>query len=129
MKVEVLIAQLCMTLCNPMDCTPPGFSVQGILQVRILECVAIPFIFPSQESNPDFLCCRWILYHLSHQGSPVIATHNKWFSVFIFPCHDFFRVLKGLVTLCCSPWGRRVKHDSATEQQYVENHCCIIIST
>ena len=37
-----LIAQLCPTLCNPLDCSPPGSSVQGILQVRTLEWVAMP---------------------------------------------------------------------------------------
>ena len=39
----VLIAQLCPTLCDPMDCNPPGSSVHGILQARILKWVAIPF--------------------------------------------------------------------------------------
>ena len=34
--------QSCLTLCDPMDCSPPGFSVHGILQVRILEQVATP---------------------------------------------------------------------------------------
>ena len=34
--------QSCLTLCNPMDCSPPGSSVHGILQARILEWVAIP---------------------------------------------------------------------------------------
>ena len=42
-KVKVLVAQLCPTLCYPMDCSPPGSSVHGILQARILEWVAIPF--------------------------------------------------------------------------------------
>ena len=41
--VKVLVAQLCLMFCNPMDCSPPGFSVHGILQARILEWVAIPF--------------------------------------------------------------------------------------
>ena len=41
--VCVLISQLCLTLCDPMDCSPPGSSVHGILQARILEWVAIPF--------------------------------------------------------------------------------------
>ena len=41
--VYVLVAQLCPTLCNPMDCRPPGSSVHGILQTRMLEWVAIPF--------------------------------------------------------------------------------------
>ena len=42
-KVKVLAAQLCLTLCDPMDCSPPGSSVHGILQARILEWVDIPF--------------------------------------------------------------------------------------
>ena len=40
---EVLVIQLWPTLCSPKDCSPPGFSVHGILQARILEWVAIPF--------------------------------------------------------------------------------------
>ena len=38
-----LVAQLCLTLCDLMDCSLPGSSVQGIFQARILECVAISF--------------------------------------------------------------------------------------
>ena len=41
--VCVSVAQLCPTLCNPMDYSPPSYSVPGILQARILEWVAIPF--------------------------------------------------------------------------------------
>ena len=37
------MAQSCSTLCDPMDCSPPGSSVHGILQTRILEWIAIPF--------------------------------------------------------------------------------------
>ena len=37
-----LVTQSCLTLCNPMDCSLPGSSVQGILQGRILEWVAYP---------------------------------------------------------------------------------------
>ena len=38
---KVLVTQLFLTLCDPMDCSPPGFSVHGIFQARILEWVAI----------------------------------------------------------------------------------------
>ena len=38
----MLVAQSCPTLCDPMDCSPPGSSVHGILQARILEWVAMP---------------------------------------------------------------------------------------
>ena len=37
------VTQLCLHLCNPMDCSPPGSSVHGILQARILEWIAIAF--------------------------------------------------------------------------------------
>ena len=39
----MLVTQLCLTLCDHMDCSPPGSSVHGILQARILEWVAIAF--------------------------------------------------------------------------------------
>ena len=42
-EVRMLISQLCLTLYDPMDCSPPGSFVHGILQARILEWVAIPF--------------------------------------------------------------------------------------
>ena len=40
--VLCLVAQLCLTLCLPMDCSPPGSTVHGILQAEILEWVAMP---------------------------------------------------------------------------------------
>ena len=48
-------------LCDPVDGSPPGSSVHGILQARILEWVAISFsrgIFPTQGSNPGLPHCR-----------------------------------------------------------------------
>ena len=42
-EVKVLIAQSCQTPCNPIDCNPPGSSVHGILQGRILEWIAVLF--------------------------------------------------------------------------------------
>ena len=42
-KVKVLVTESCPTLCNPMDCRPPGSSVYRILQARILEWVVISF--------------------------------------------------------------------------------------
>ena len=64
----VKVAQSCPALCNPMDCSPPGSSVHGILQTRILEWVAISF--PRGSWGLGLLHCRHILYHLSHRGSP-----------------------------------------------------------
>ena len=69
MVMKVKVAQFCPALCDPMD-----YAVHGILQARILEWVAIPF--SSEPSSPRNqtgvpLHCRWILYQLSYQGSPV----------------------------------------------------------
>ena len=50
-----LVIQLCSTLCDPMDCSPPCSSVCGILQARILEWVARPF---SRESSRPRDCTR-----------------------------------------------------------------------
>ena len=41
--MKVLVAQLCPTLCDPKDCSPPDSSVHGTLQTRMLECVVTPF--------------------------------------------------------------------------------------
>ena len=41
--ILLLVTQLCLTLCDPMDCSPPGSSVHGIFQARRLEWVAISF--------------------------------------------------------------------------------------
>ena len=49
------VAQLCLTLWGPMDCSPPGSSVHGILQEKILEWGAISYsggVFPTQGSKP-----------------------------------------------------------------------------
>ena len=68
-KCVRLVAQSCLTLCNPMHHSLPGSSVHGILQARILKWIAIPFSRGS-SSPRDLLHCRQILSHLSHQGSP-----------------------------------------------------------
>ena len=59
-------------LSDPMDYSPPGFSVHGILQARILEWVAVPFSRGSsqpRDQTQDFPHCRQNLYCLSHQES------------------------------------------------------------
>ena len=67
--------QSCLILCHPVDCSPPGSSVHGILQARILEWVAnalLQGIFPTQGSDLHLLChlhCRQVLYLLNHLGS------------------------------------------------------------
>ena len=64
-RVLLLVARWCLTLCDPTDCGPPGSSVHGILQGRILEWIAISFSRESsQPRHRSFVSCidRWILY-------------------------------------------------------------------
>ena len=64
-----LVAQSCLTLCNPMDCCPPGSSVLGDSPGKNTEvgCHALlQGIFPTQGLNLGLPHCRWILYRLSH---------------------------------------------------------------
>ena len=79
-SVKVL-ARSRLTLCDPMDCGPPGSSVHGDSPGKNtgVGCHALfQGIFPNQGLNPHLLHCRWILYCLSHQGSP------RMFITFIF---------------------------------------------
>ena len=66
--------QLCLTLCNSMDCSPPGSSAHGILQARILEWVVISFSRGSSQPRNligfSYVSSigRRVLYHLCHLG-------------------------------------------------------------
>ena len=59
--VRAKLLQVCLTLCNPMDCSLPGSSVPGILQERIPE--GLPCLPPGDLPNLCLLHCRGILYH------------------------------------------------------------------
>ena len=67
---------MCPTLCDPMDCSPPGSPIHGIFQARVLEWVAIFFSRGSSWPRDRTWVSHtagWRFYHLSPQGSP----HNK----------------------------------------------------
>ena len=81
LAVLSLVAQSCPTLCDPMDCSPPGSSVHGdsLSKDTGVGCHALfQGNFLTQGSNPGLLHCREILYCLSHQGSP---DHQGGFSI------------------------------------------------
>ena len=65
------VAQLCLTLCNPMGYSLPGSSIHGIFQAIVLEWVAISFSKGSSQHRDWRRVClpyRQMLYHLSHKG-------------------------------------------------------------
>ena len=75
MTVKLTVAQSCPTLCDHMDCSPwnsPG-QYTGVGSHSLLQGV-----FPTHGSNPGLLHCRWIIYQLSHKGSPpkwIVVSH------------------------------------------------------
>ena len=126
--VYVSCAQSCLTLCDPMDYSLPGFSVHGISQARILEQFAIssfrgtsgPRVEPTSQ---NLLHWRWILNLLTYQGTLHTHTHThtlvlECVCVCVCVCThlryriDIFRWIWDFRTLNCTkymlPWLRIV---------------------
>ena len=105
---EVKVAQLCRSLCDPMD-----YTVCRILQARILEWISIPFSresFSTQGSNPGLLHWRQILYKQSHKGSPRILEWVAYpFSRGSFQLRNWTRVFCIAGRLFTS-WATREAH-------------------
>ena len=106
-----LVIQSCPTLCNPMDCNPPGCSIRGILQARILEWVAMPFSRGSSWSRGwNWVSCiagrfftngatrkaqyfkAWFLenreHHLSYMGTEWQNWAMLWFAKHMSDHHN-----------------------------------------
>ena len=74
--------QSCLTLCNPMDCSPPGSSVHGVLQARTLEWVAMPSSRGS--SNPGTEARSPALQVDSLASEPPGKPEDRLYGVFIY---------------------------------------------
>ena len=78
-----LLHSLCLTLCDLMDCIPPGSSVHGDSPGKN-TAVGCHALLQGIFTPPGLPHCRGILYHLSHQGSPHrrtaprFPTHRNW---------------------------------------------------
>ena len=66
--------QSCPTLCNPMDHSPPGSSVHGVIQARILEWAAVPFSKGSSDPGIDLSLTCLLLWQV---GSLPVAPPGK----------------------------------------------------
>ena len=68
-SVSGKVTQSCPNLCNPVDYSPPGTSVHGILQARTLEWAATPFSRgssqPRDQTHVSYVSCisKWVFYH------------------------------------------------------------------
>ena len=83
-----MCAKLCLTLCDPMDCSPPDSSVHGILQARILEWVAISFSkgssWPRQGSNPvSYASCIGRQVTIYNESPYILGWPKSLFSIFL----------------------------------------------
>ena len=84
----VWVTQSWPTLCDPMDCSPPGFSVHEIFQTKILEWVSISFSRGSSQPRDRTRVSstgRWILYHWAPRKALYVGSTLRR--------HDFFREL------------------------------------
>ena len=103
MNWKVLVAQVCLTPCDPMDYSLPSSSVCEILQARVLtgSRSLLQGIFATQGLNLGLLHCSRTLYHVIHQGSPtrissscrlscallsIRGSYSSIFSVPLFHC-------------------------------------------
>ena len=83
------LLQSCLTLCDPMECSPPGSSVHGLLQARILEW-DYTFSRGSSQSRDgtrvSYIPCigRQFLYHWRYLGSSELRNRTFFFHLFLF---------------------------------------------
>ena len=86
-KVRVLVAQSCLTLCDPMDCNLPGLLCPWDHLGKNTgggSHALLQGIFPTQELNLGLLHCRQIPYHMSHQGTPSKGKGKALIYLFFF---------------------------------------------
>ena len=108
-QVKVLITQLCLTLCNPLDCNLPGSSFHGILQARIMEWVAFLFsllwegLFPNWASDAGIIVIHFSLIASSASRLLYLQPHLKPVKVktFTSKCLVGNSVISGIETLSC----------------------------
>ena len=120
-KVKVL-AQSCLILCEPVDCSPPSSSIHGILQARILEWTAIPFSRGSSwlrdQTRVSPIGGRFLTVWVTRKPYMAEILHN-------FPCNHLFdhithtqsifnnsvsqKFLNG--SLCTPFWGKALRNN------------------
>ena len=88
-------------LCDPRNCSLPGSFVQGNTPGKNTRvgCHALPQgILPTQGLNPGLPHCRWILYWLSHQGSPLVVLLLSYFTHSLVLYHYYLNSWNNICT-------------------------------
>ena len=107
-KVEVLVAQSCLTLCGSMDHRLPGFFVHGILYARIMEWVVISFFRVSswpRDWTPVPCIGRWILCHWATWEAHRNNTYKKMWDKMWSRKHFLYSTAQVLLLLCPCTWN------------------------
>ena len=115
-------AQLCLTLCNSMDCNPPDSSVRGISQSRILEWVVIsPSRGSSRPRDRTCISCvscigRWLLYHhATREALSICVPPISWLTSILRTASRSKNVVKApVITSACR------------QEKGARGKCCII---
>ena len=102
-----VLSQSCLTLCDPMDCSPPGSSVHADSPGKNtgVGCHALlQGIFPNQGSNLGLLYWGQILYHVSHQEAPIcVQPFTK-----LTPVYSQWRIFISYFIEKVKPLGRNI---------------------
>ena len=109
------VTQSCPTLCNPVDCSLPGFSVHGILQARILEWLAIAYYRVSTHSTYYFLRLKFpsgLIYSkwlppCTDEMHGNVEGHTVAFPLFLDNCNCFRALLTQCLGLVYQEWLRK----------------------
>ena len=105
------VAQSCLTLCNPMDCSLPGSSIQGIFQARILEWVVISFSRRSPQPRDWTWVSRtvgrhftlWAIRKVNSSTKRVLKWDSGRWNNLLRPLHQKAGFL--IILFCCGHRG------------------------
>ena len=114
------LLQSCLTLCDPMDCSPTDSSVHGILQARILEWLPFPppgdlRIFPTQGLNPWLLC----LLHWQASSLPIVPPGKPY--IYIYRHRDQWNRIE-IPEINSHIYGQLIFYNCATIIKWESNH-------
>ena len=138
LRIRAKSLQSCLTLCNPMNYSPPGFSVHGLLSARIVDWVALlQGIFPTQGSNPHLLSllhlqtgslplapprfCRrtqkYYVYSLKINQDSAPRLHCCFWSVPLLSLHPFPSLISSCLNL---PFGTLGRSRSLNDAYFIQ---------
>ena len=124
---ESVVSQSCPTLCEPMDCSPPGSSVHGILQARLLEWAAIPFSqgtsWPRDRTQVSRIAGSFCTIWATRETLMLVGASNlNWWGLGKFHSHRKIMQPHGTYSMVviesqCNPMGLILLANSVF-------HCC-----